>query len=63
MNGSYDVARSRAEIDDALNSCVEAEATGRSRYPGMSYEEGVRAGIEWALGLSEDPPFEGDEDE
>ena len=26
----------------------------------MSYEEGVRAGIEWVAGLTDDPPFDDD---
>lgn len=61
---TYAVARTPDEIDEVLNECVEAEAQGHSRYPGMSYEEGVRAGIEWALGLSEAAPFDSyDEDE
>ena len=67
---TYTVTKTPDEIDDVLNECVEAEAKGRSRYPGMTYEEGVRVGIEWALGLADEPPFvnydkddEDDEDE
>ena len=55
---TYTVAKTPDEIDEVLNECVEAEGKGHSRYPGMTYEEGVRAGIEWALGLADEPPFD-----
>ena len=61
MTPTYYPVRSSAEVDDVLNQCVDAEATGASRYPGMIYEEGVRAGIEWVLGQSDDPPFDPEE--
>lgn len=59
----YALSRKVDEIDGVLNECVEAEAKGRSRYPGMSYEEGLRAGLEWVLGLSDDPPFDNYDEE
>ena len=37
------------EIENVLNRCSESEDTGRRKYPGMSYEQGVRAAIEWLL--------------
>ena len=46
------------EINDVLNQCVEAEETGESRWPGMSYEQGVKAGIEWVLGQTTDNPLD-----
>ncbi len=46
------------EINDVLNQCVEAEETGESRWPGMSYEQGVKAGIEWVLGQTIDNPLD-----
>ena len=52
----YRVQRLPQEIDEQLNRAAEAEATG-SQYPGMSFEEGVRAGIEWVLGLTDDLPI------
>lgn len=39
--------RTEKEIDELLNRCVEAEETGESAYPGMSYEQGIKAAIEW----------------
>lgn len=52
----YRVQRLPQEIDEQLNRAAEAEATG-TKYPGMSFEEGVRAGIEWVLGLTDDLPI------
>lgn len=45
----------QSEIDDVLNKCMDAENSGTSIYPGMSYEQGVRAGIEWMTGESGNP--------
>jgi hypothetical protein len=28
------------EVDEVLNECLEAEDTGHSKFPGMSYEQG-----------------------
>ena len=35
------------EINEVMNQCIEAESDGRSRWPGMSYEQGVLAAIRW----------------
>ena len=42
------------EIDDVLDWCVEAEETG-TKYGGMTYEQGVRAAIDWMQGHGENP--------
>ena len=34
-------------IDELLNQCIESEETGVSKYPGMTYEQGIKAAIEW----------------
>ncbi len=57
----YRLAQSDTNIDDVLNKCADAEDEGRSQYPGMTYEQGVRIGIEWLLGVTDESPFEGDE--
>lgn len=57
----YRLAQSDTNIDDVLNQCADAEDEGRSQYPGMTYEQGVRIGIEWLLGITDESPFEGDE--
>lgn len=48
--------RTQKQIDDLLNRCAEAEETGESVYPGMSYEQGIKAAIEWLDGG--DYPFD-----
>ena len=40
------------QIDEVIDW---AEAGGRSQFPGRSYEEGVRAAIEWMEGNGEAP--------
>jgi hypothetical protein len=57
----YRLAQNDTDIDDVLNQCADAEDEGRSQYPGMTYEQGVRIGIEWLLGITDESPFEGDE--
>lgn len=46
------------EIDEAMNEAAEAEAFGRSRWPGMSYEQGFKAAIEWLRGETDYHPLE-----
>jgi len=49
------------EIEDQISDALEAQNQG-SRWPGMSYEQGVEAALRWALGEEEIPPMN-DEDE
>lgn len=51
----YTVARKDKEVDRVLDWATAGEDEG-SKYPGMSYETGVKAGIEWLIGNSEQPP-------
>lgn len=51
------IVRSEAEIDEVLNKASEAFDEG-SKYPGMSYEDGIRAFAEWLFGDTNDNPFE-----
>ena len=44
------------QIDALLNRCAESEEIGVSEYPGMTYEQGIKAGIEYILGG--DYPFD-----
>ncbi len=52
------IARTEQEIDDLLNECIESEETGGSKYPGMTYEQGIKAAIEWITGEINDNPME-----
>lgn len=51
------LARSDEEINQVLDWAAEGEDQG-SHYPGMSYEEGVRAALDWVLGINETRPDE-----
>lgn len=48
--------RTQKQIDDLLDRCTEAEEFGESSYPSMSYEQGIKATIEWLDGG--DYPFD-----
>ena len=47
--------RTKEEIDDLLNRCVESEETGESKYFGMTYEQGIKAAIEWLYEDGDNP--------
>lgn len=46
------------EIGEVLNQCSEAADSGRSKFPGMSYEQGVEAAIRWMQGDTDVNPME-----
>lgn len=52
------IVRTEAEVDELINRCVESEVSGCSEYPGMTYEQGIRAGIEYLTGETDDYPFD-----
>jgi len=49
--------RSSSEIFEQIDRTFSAIESGTS-YPGMSYEEGVRAALEWVSGDSDELPME-----
>lgn len=55
----YNLQKTQEEIDDLVNQCAESEETGRNKYPGMSYEQGIKAAIDWLLdtGMDGDHPL------
>ena len=55
---TYSVARSNEEIDKAMNDAAEQTDKGGSKWPGQSYEEGVKAALGWIIGDYEDNPME-----
>lgn len=59
----YAVKRTNEEINNVLNSANAWEEKGGSGVPGMSYEQGVKMGIDWILGDNNDPPIESEPDE
>jgi hypothetical protein len=54
------LARTDSEIDDQLNKTAEAVDDGSTKWPGMSYEQGVENAIRWITGQSDDVPMEDD---
>lgn len=52
------IAVDQEAIDELLNKCIEASDSGKSKFPGMKYEEGVQAAVEWLTGQREDSPLE-----
>lgn len=55
-----EIKRTDSEVDKVLNACGDASDRGVSRFPGMTYEDGVRAGIDWLTGFTDDHPLEED---
>lgn len=51
------ITRTQKEIDDVLNKAADGMDDG-SKWPGMSYEQGVDAAIRWLTGESEDNPMD-----
>lgn len=51
------IVRTEQEIYEVLDECLNCENTGTSIYPGMSYEQGVKAAIEWIIGDTNEHPI------
>lgn len=49
--------RSDEEIAELLNACDKQAEAGGSKFRGMTYEDGVRAAIDWLLGDSDENPM------
>lgn len=50
--------RDEEEVNNLLNKCSAAEDSGESRYPGMSYEQGIQDAIRWLTEETEPGPLE-----
>ncbi|QUE25353.1 hypothetical protein SEA_FIZZLES_59 [Microbacterium phage Fizzles] len=46
------------QVSEAINDAYESIDEGTSRWPGMTYEQGVAAALEWVTGENPDGPFE-----
>jgi hypothetical protein len=51
------IVKSKAEIEDLLSRAVELAEDG-SKFPGMSYEEGIIAALRWLTESDEPDPLE-----
>lgn len=49
--------RSPDEVDEQLNAAADGMDNG-SKWPGMSYEQGVDAALRWVTGITDDKPME-----
>ena len=38
---------SQSEIDDVIQQCTDSEEAGVSKYPAMTFEQGVKYAIDW----------------
>jgi len=56
MSFEYEVERSDEKVDALIEWAAHKINQGKSTYPGMSYEEGVRAATEWLIGETDDHP-------
>lgn len=54
----YEVKRTSEEVDEVLNRAAAWEERGKTTVPGGTYEQGVKAGIDWLVGESRDVPIE-----
>ncbi len=58
MSKRYSVVPTNSEIDEVLNKANAWEERGATGLFGMTYEQGVKAGIDWILGDCADEPIE-----
>lgn len=49
--------RTQEQIERQLNTAAHFFDIG-TKYPGMSYDEGVRDALTWALGDDDEPPYD-----
>ena len=47
----------KTEIEQVIDECFEHECEGTTKCPGMSYEEGVIAALNWVSGETDDSPI------
>ncbi len=52
---AYMISRSTSSIDDLRNFAAEGMDSG-SRYPGMSFEEGIAQTLSWLFGETDENP-------
>lgn len=53
-----DIERSAEEINAVRDHAWESMERGRSRYPGMTFEEGVAGALDWVTGERDEPPLD-----
>ncbi len=53
----YEIVRDQLEIDALIGKCIDQQSSGVSRFPGMTYEQGIREALEWVIGDTDDDPL------
>ena len=53
----YEIKRSEKEIDDVIHKAAKQEEEGKSLWPGMTYEQGVKNSIFWLVSHYFDNPM------
>ena len=53
-----EIVRSEQEINELLNQCAEAEEMCTTKFSGMTYEQGIKEGIEWLIGDTDCNPLD-----
>ena len=53
-----EIVRSEQEINQLLNQCAEAEEMCTTKFSGMTYEQGIKEGIEWLIGDTDCNPLD-----
>jgi len=56
--GAAKIAVTQEQIDDVVNDAYENIEEGTTRWPGMTYEQGVADALQWVNGDREESPFE-----
>lgn len=52
------IVREQKKIDDLLDKCAEMFDEGGSKFPGMTYEQGLSAMYSWLVGEADDDIYE-----
>lgn len=47
-----------SQIEDVRDLALDYTTENRTKFPGMTYEEGVEAALSWVMGESSENPLE-----
>ena len=47
-----------SQIEDARNDALDYTMENRTKFPGMTYEEGIEAALAWVMGDRDEHPME-----
>ena len=50
--------RTDDEINKVIQACWDQDDEGESRWPRMTYEQGVAEALRWAIGETDDHPMD-----